>query len=118
MRAKEAGFLAGIEMELDRGGGLEVGVDQCTEDLDSIDGAGPILTRRNEVSITVIKCDIEITYIVSAWGASCLWRVQVDRVLVCTEDRDGSGGGTVYPGNHGELDPRVHEPFDSDSRLS
>ena len=55
LRAKEAGFLAGIEMELDWGGGSECGIDQGTEDFNGIDGAGTILTGRNEVSISVIK---------------------------------------------------------------
>jgi len=39
LRAKESGFLASIEMELDWGGGFECGVDQSTEDLHGIDGA-------------------------------------------------------------------------------
>ena len=46
LRAKQPGFLSGIEMELDWGGGLEGRVDQGTEDLHGIDSTGTILTRR------------------------------------------------------------------------
>ena len=35
-----------------------------------------------------------------------------------TEDRDGAGGGTIDPRDHGELEPRVDELFDRDSRRS
>jgi len=50
LRAKETSLLAGIEMEFDRGGGLEVGVDQDTEDLDGIDGTGAILERALDIN--------------------------------------------------------------------
>ena len=59
LRTKETGFLARIEVDLDWGGGFEARGDQGTEDLHGIDGPGAILTRRNSVSITVIKCDLE-----------------------------------------------------------
>ena len=55
--AKEAGFLSGIEVKLDWGGGFEFGVDQGAEDFHGIDGAGTILARWNEVLITAIKRD-------------------------------------------------------------
>jgi len=105
-------------MELDWGGRLECGVDQGTEDLHGIDGTGTILTKRGEVSITVIKSEFETTYVVGTWGASGLSRIQVDRVLVGTKDRDRAGGGTVDPGDHRELNPGVCELFYRDSRLS
>ena len=105
-------------MELDWGGGLECGINKGTEDLHDIYGAGTILTRRNQVSITAINEDHEKTYVVGTRGTSGLGRVQVDRVLVGTEDRDGAGGGTIDPGDHGELRPWVYEFFDRDSRLS
>ena len=44
LRAKETGFLAGIEVDLDRGGGLEIRGDQGPENLNSVDGAGTVLT--------------------------------------------------------------------------
>jgi len=119
LRTEETGFLSGIEMELDRGGGLElVAADQGAEDLHGIHGTGTILTRRNQVSTTVMEEGLETTYIVSTRGTPELGRVQVDRVLVRTEDRDGTGGGTIDPGDHGKLKPRVCELFDRDSRLS
>jgi len=116
--ANETDFLSSIEMELDWGGRFERGVDQGTEDFHGIDGAGTILTRRSEVSITAIKRDIEMTHIISTWSTSGLSRLQVDRVLVGTEDRDRAGCGTIDPGDHRELSPGVCELFDGDSRLS
>ena len=77
--AKETGFLSGIEMELDRGGGVElVAADQGTEDLHGIYGAGAILTRRNQFSITAINEDHETTHVVGTRRTSGLGRVQVD----------------------------------------
>ena len=65
---KETGFLTGIEVDLDRGGRFEARGDQDTEDLHGIDGTGTILTGRN-VSMTVIKCDLETKPTSSAPGA-------------------------------------------------
>ena len=56
---EETGFLAGMEVDLDLGGGLESGVNQGAEDLKGVDDTGPILTGRNEVSIAGVTCDLE-----------------------------------------------------------
>jgi len=46
LRTKEAGFLSGIEVNLDWGCGLEAGGNQHSEDLNCIYSAGTILTRK------------------------------------------------------------------------
>jgi len=55
---EETGFLAGIEVDLEWGGGLEARGNQNTEDLHGIYGTGTILPGRNGVSITDKRTNI------------------------------------------------------------
>ena len=49
--AEETGFLTGVEVDLDRGGGFKARGNQHAKDLNCIDGTGAILARPNLVSI-------------------------------------------------------------------
>jgi len=69
LRAKEPSFLTGIEVDLYWGCWFEVRGDQGAEDLYDIDGTGTILTRRDDVSVIVIKYDLETKRTSSAPGA-------------------------------------------------
>lgn len=99
LATKQATFLTRVEVELEIARGLEPSSDEDTEHIHEVHGSG--------------------TIVVSAWGTARGGRVEVDAVLVGSENDSGSGGGCAGDlGNDRLLGPGVRELGDSYTSLA